>query len=150
MEAVDADIKFVVENLSATVTESNNMVYDRIGEITNDIHRLSDALFENIGNNNSDVNSRLNKIVETLNQINNSITKEVQPDGDIIVIQSKLDAISNAIRGIVAEVSTNVNDNNDVWLEKLDTIANNAFEVKSAILSGLHGTTMLATQYSNH
>ena len=43
-------------------------------EITNDIHRLSDALCENIGNNNSDVNSRLNTIVETLNQINNSIT----------------------------------------------------------------------------
>ena len=40
------------------------------------------------------------------------------------------------------KISTNVNDNNDVWLEKLDTIANNAFEVKSAILSGLHGANL--------
>jgi len=147
IDAIDADIKFIIENLTATVSESNNMLYDRIGELNNDLKNLSGALFENIGSNQADLNNKLNTILTTIETVKtefNNIPQNNNINTDFI--QEKFNALSDEIKFVRNELSNTNNDNNSILLEKFDNISNNAFELKSIILSNLNGINLDITE----
>ena len=138
MDAVNQDIKFVVNNLVAQVLENNDSLYAKVDEITQNINVISENLSEHINSSNAGVSDKIN----TLSEVMNTIKGEVQAQANINQsedIKKQLENISSDIKFAILE--TKNNPNSDVYVEKLDKVSANALELKDLLVSSTNDIT---------
>ena len=135
IDAVNSDIKFVLSNLSLSISENNSALIEQLNHIDNDLKELSGSLHQNIGNSKNELNDKLHFISETIDSIRNELFNNTKYNDNNEYLKNKLENINNSIQAVTQEINSNINENNDVWIEKLDNLANGIFETKSTMFS---------------